>query len=336
MQRKWEDSAEESCEPVARNVPPPAESAKTCRQLQKRRRTRSRFRDDDERIAAEEACRMRGKPDACRAACVGTSTLHVESSKYFGQRKKRNAVDHGSAHAGRFACSNNEAGERIGLYFERSKGGMFPVPRCVSPDRGGQGEHTNEYEGSVALSCVGHRLPVIHELHCEREVCGPQSRDDRLQIILVTTGHSHLIVHDLSLDLQLLIFDHGYDPFCIFLFDSYTELYSLTDGAPGSRFRGVVLERFQVNSALDKFGLQDIDRALQVKIIGCGYSDHLFLLVEVDRRVQSLQIVSLSDFISGLVDGVVDLLKVNVGDDIERTVLSHYYSLSQKLHRRQE
>jgi hypothetical protein len=51
--------------------------------------------------------------------------------------------------------------------------------------------------------------------------------------------------------------------------------------------------------------------------------DLLLVGVEIDQRLGIFEIVSLDDLFSGLIEGVVDFLEINLRDDVERALLSH-------------
>ena len=45
--------------------------------------------------------------------------------------------------------------------------------------------------------------------------------------------------------------------------------------------------------------------------------------VEIDRGARALEVVPLRHFLAGLVDGVVDLLEIDAGGDVERRCVRH-------------
>ena len=64
--------------------------------------------------------------------------------------------------------------------------------------------------------------------------------------------------------------------------------------------------------------LQDVPERIDFHLVFGGEGEGAFGLVEVDGGSRALEIVALGDLFSGLIDGVVHLLKVDSGGDVKR------------------
>ena len=67
----------------------------------------------------------------------------------------------------------------------------------------------------------------------------------------------------------------------------------------------------QADAALDEFRFQHIHHLLQSEIAVGFHADTLFLAVKLHLGIRSLEVVALLYLLQCLVDGVVDLLKIN-------------------------
>jgi hypothetical protein len=77
------------------------------------------------------------------------------------------------------------------------------------------------------------------------------------------------------------------------------------------------------NSPLDQFGPQDVEQRIHPELIVGREADLCLGTIELDGAVAVLEVVALADFFHGLVDRVVDLLKVGAGRNIKGRVGSH-------------
>lgn len=184
------------------------------------------------------------------------------------------------------------------------------------PEKPRKGRPSPAVRGTTAGGS-GRVLAIVRELRIEREICSLDCGDNVLEIILGLSRYPHLFVLDLGLHLQPLILDKLCDLLGVLLVDA---------GLKGDRLPGrslcallyiTVLESFQADAAFDELRLQHVHHLLQpVLVIGVDL-DKLVLLVKLDGGIASFEIVPLLDFLQGLIDGVVGLLKVDLRYDVE-------------------
>jgi len=82
-------------------------------------------------------------------------------------------------------------------------------------------------------------------------------------------------------------------------------------------FDAAVPNRFERDSTLHQLRLYDVQCALEVEFIERLNGYLLLLLVELDEGLGVLEVVALDDFFASLVEGVVDLLQVHLGNDVK-------------------
>jgi hypothetical protein len=140
---------------------------------------------------------------------------------------------------------------------------------------------------------------------------------DRLEVVLRLAAHADLVVHDLGLHFEFCVLDHLDDEPGVLLVDPHAKPDHLADGPTGGGFRRAVIERLQGDTPLDHLVLEYVDDGLELEVVVGDDGDLLFLQVELDRALGSLEIVPLGDFLARLVDGVVRLLEVDLRDDVE-------------------
>jgi hypothetical protein len=97
----------------------------------------------------------------------------------------------------------------------------------------------------------------------------------------------------------------------------------LTDRAVGGRLRRPPRQVLHRHIAANQTGGHNFPERVQLELV-VGHEHQLrFLLVEVNGGLGALEIVSLRNFLSRLVERVIYLLQIDVRGDVERTLRRH-------------
>ncbi len=91
---------------------------------------------------------------------------------------------------------------------------------------------------------------------------------------------------------------------------------ALAHGRTRGRLDGPVGQGLQRHAALHQLALQDVVDGLQLELVGGGEHQR-FLLVHLDVGLRVLQVVAGMDFLQRLLDGVGNLLQVDLTDYVE-------------------
>src|SRR6185295_18398918 len=87
----------------------------------------------------------------------------------------------------------------------------------------------------------------------------------------------------------------------------------------GSRLRVAVVERLQRHLALHQSFLEYVEYCADA-VVAVGRDLDAGLAAPTDRRAGALEVEPLADLFGGLVQGVVDLLPIDLAHDVERRV----------------
>src|ERR1700722_8630027 len=163
----------------------------------------------------------------------------------------------------------------------------------------------------------GEGLPVVDELQSDVEVGLLEHRDDLLQIVALFAADAHLVALDLGFDgLGAVVADQLGDLLGVLagdaLFQGAGDLVGLTGGL---RLAGV--ERLEADVAPDQLFLEHVDGSLDALLGGAAQLDGL-LALPGDLGVGAAEVEPGGEFLSGLVEGVVDLLPVELAHAVER------------------
>ena len=123
--------------------------------------------------------------------------------------------------------------------------------------------------------------------------------------------------------------------FEIFLASSWAMPSLIVAGEPELLARRLGLagvERLQRDAALDQLLLEDVEHRLRA-LLAVRLDLDAVLTRPRDRGADVLEVVALRDLLGGLVEGVVDLLPVDLADDVEGRV-GHQYLLGYPVIRR--
>ena len=107
------------------------------------------------------------------------------------------------------------------------------------------------------------------------------------------------------------------------LVDTLDDMAEHAHGAARCRLRSIPRNSLEVDAALDELGAQDIDDLLGDKV-GRGVDrKELVALRKLNRGAGILQVIALGNLARGLLEGVVDLLHIDLGHDVEAGIFSH-------------
>ena len=113
----------------------------------------------------------------------------------------------------------------------------------------------------------------------------------------------------------------------IFLADVLGDALGELDRAPhrlaGGGHQLAHVEILDRHAALDHPRLQHVDQGVHPELVVRGQPDLGLGPVELDGAVGALEVVALGDLLQRLIDGVVDLLEVGAGGDVERGIAGH-------------
>src|SRR6266508_1829962 len=170
----------------------------------------------------------------------------------------------------------------------------------------------------AVVGFVREPLPVVGEAQWEALVALLEQGDRLLQVVLVLAGDPELVALDLSLHLQAGLADRLGERLRLVFRDALEEraLDPVGAAAGGSRLRGG--QRLERDRAPDQLLLEDVQGG-QRPLVGLG-DDHHVLARPGDRGTGVLEVEALAQLLPGLVQGVVDLLAVDLGDDVERGI----------------
>ena len=166
-------------------------------------------------------------------------------------------------------------------------------------------------------------LAVVGELQRLAVVLVAQELDHGLQRVLRSRGNTQLVGLDGHLNLELLILDVLIDLLGGRLVNALDDMAEHAHGAARCRLRSIPRDSLEVDAALDELGAQHVDNLLGDKV-GRGVDrKELVALRKLDRGAGILQVIALGNLARGLLEGVVDLLHVDLGHDVEAGIFSH-------------
>src|SRR5580704_15428674 len=154
----------------------------------------------------------------------------------------------------------------------------------------------------------------VHELEIDPDVVLPQDLDGGLQVVLVLAAHAHLALLDGGLHLELGVLDDLHDCARLLDVDPVLDLHDEARELSGSLWLAGLGEA-KGHLSFDELVLQD-DKGRLCPVLAAGADrDGVFCFLEGGLGV--LEVESLGDFFVGLVEGVVDLVPLNLRDDVE-------------------
>src|SRR5699024_7105424 len=168
----------------------------------------------------------------------------------------------------------------------------------------------------AALRPAGTRSPVVDELERHVEVLALQQCDDGLQIIPALRGDPQLIALDPRLDpLGSLVADQLGDHLGVLRADALLERGHQAH-LLARLLRVDHVQRLERDASTHQLGLQHVQHGEHALLRVGGHDD--LIAAECERGARVPEVVALADLLHGLVDGVVDLLAIELADDVER------------------
>ena len=166
-------------------------------------------------------------------------------------------------------------------------------------------------------------LAVVGELQRLAVVLVAQELNHGLQRVLRSRGNTQFVGLDGHLDLELLILDVLVDLLGGRLVDTLDDMAEHAHGAARCRLRSIPRDSLEVDAALDELGAQHVNNLFGDKV-GRGVDrKELVALRKLDRGAGILKVIALGNLARGLLEGVVDLLHVDLGHDVEAGIFSH-------------
>src|SRR5258708_9790882 len=199
---------------------------------------------------------------------------------------------------------------------------MRRAPRMAEP-KSGRMDLVHARAGPLAA--------IVAELEGTAEIMFAELPKGFLKFILGGGRRAELIGHDRRLDLlQLLFFQEFHDVLGRFRRNSLLESHD-----PPDRIVGRALDRpgCQVlgrHAAPNHACLQDLPQRRHLELVVGRQDDRVLLRIELDGRARPLEVVALGELLARLADGVVDLLAIDGGRDVEGRSLRHQATASRR------
>ena len=160
-------------------------------------------------------------------------------------------------------------------------------------------------------------LTIVGELKGLVVILVAKELDHSLKGVFGRGGDAELIGLDRNLDLGLQILNVLVDLLSESLVDSLDDMTDKTNRTTGRGLRVAPGDALDVDAALEKLAVKDIEDLTGHKVGGSADRKGLILLGKVDASTGVLKIVALRELAGSLLVCVVDLLHVDLGNDIE-------------------
>ena len=158
-------------------------------------------------------------------------------------------------------------------------------------------------------------LPEIHKLHGHGQLLGAHGGDDGLQFIPALAVDAHFVTLDLCGDLEFAVANEPGDLFGDGGFDALLDFDALPGVAERRNVRFALLHTFQADAAFGEPADDDfVERGDFEPVLG-GEFDLGFL--QHDFPLAAFKVEAVGQFLSGLVDGVLDFHRVDLGNNVE-------------------
>src|SRR5262245_59276314 len=182
-------------------------------------------------------------------------------------------------------------------------------------------DHDRDHDHASESILRHRRLPVVLELERDRLVELTQSRDDLLQLVLALARDANGVALDLRLALGKLVADELGDALRDVLGQALAQPDDLADLVPTRRLHLAPVEDLQREVAPDGLALDEVlDRRGPVFVVG-DQGEVGLALGQVHGH--ALEVVALLDLAPHLVQGIAQLLLVEVAYDVEGHVAGH-------------
>src|SRR5688572_31947611 len=164
--------------------------------------------------------------------------------------------------------------------------------------------------------------PVVLELEGARPVLRLDRRHDRLEVVLLLAGDPDLVPLDGRLDLEAQAPDELGDVLGQLGLEAALQGQGLADRRLGGRLDGALLEGLERDPAADELRVQDVADAL-MSVLDVAYEHDRLLVLVADLGRRPLEVETAADLLDRLLDGVLHLHPVDLGDDVEGKVVGH-------------
>jgi len=158
-------------------------------------------------------------------------------------------------------------------------------------------------------------LPEIHKLHGHGKILRPHGGDDGLQFVPALAGHTNGVALDLRRHLEFAVADEAGDLFgngrfnALFDFDDLPRMAERRNVRPG-RFHA-----FEADVALGEPAHDDFRERLDFELVPGG--ELHFVFFENNFRVAALEVEAVGQFLAGLINGVLNFHRVDLGNNVE-------------------
>ena len=144
---------------------------------------------------------------------------------------------------------------------------------------------------------------------------GAHGSDDRLQFVAALAVHAHFVAQDLRRHLELTVADEAGDLLGHRALDALLDLDALPRVAKRRDVRVALLHAFHADAALGELADDDlVERADFELVVGTQFD---FIFIQDDFRLAAFEVKTVGQFLFGLVDGVLDLHRVDLRNNVE-------------------
>ncbi len=169
-------------------------------------------------------------------------------------------------------------------------------------------------------------LLIIKDLTKVRELKRDGNRgtskvlDHGLEIVFALGRNAYLVPLNGRLHFDGKVFDHLHDLFGFFLRDPLRKGYFLPEATVKGALRSFEIQGLGRYLAAGHPGLQDILKVPEFHIVVGDNAELLFFFVleEFNRALAAFEIKPVLELFFGLIDGIINLLKIDLGNNIER------------------
>src|SRR5262245_18769284 len=164
-------------------------------------------------------------------------------------------------------------------------------------------------------ACVG-SLTEVGELKGDAQVALAEQRHDGLQVVALLPAHAELVALDRHLDLQLRVLHELHDLARLVARDALLEIDALLGRSRGAGLHRPGIERLQRYLTAREALAQDVPEGPDLPLVRRTEVERRLLPPQLGGRVPEVE--ALPHLAERLLDGVVDLLKVDPAHHVER------------------
>src|SRR6267143_2137564 len=183
-----------------------------------------------------------------------------------------------------------------------------------SPNSKAAAQPTATARASVACPSVAEVLEL--GIHAQLVLLAAHELHDLLQVVARFPGDAHAVALDGALHLELGVLDQLHDGLRLLGLDALCESEELLHGL-AALLDVAVLHSAQADAPFGELLHQHLARGFQALLGRAADLEPFLLLLLLQMRVGTLEVVALLDLLARLLEGVVDLLFVHLVDDVE-------------------